>query len=69
MYKLTLEYVKTREQFGKRIGDFDAFGHVGMNVVFVHCGDVIKDVFTVFKHTLHARTDNRRKLVAVSGVV
>ena len=27
MYKLTLEYVKTREQFGKRIGDFQVIQH------------------------------------------
>ena len=27
MYKLTLEYVKTREQFGKRIGDFQVVQH------------------------------------------
>ena len=27
MYELTLEYVKTREQFGKRIGDFQVIQH------------------------------------------
>ena len=40
-----------------------------MDIVLVHGRDVIKNVFAVFKHALHARTDDGRQLIAVSRVI
>ena len=40
-----------------------------MDIVLVHGRDVIENVFAVFKHALHARTDDSRQLIAVSRVI
>ena len=48
---------------------FNTLGHVGVDVVLVHGGDVVEAVLTLLEHAAHAVLNNDRQLIGVSRVI